>query len=162
MEINYLKKMGETPRIGDRINKGVTEEMIANLEAKLNITFPIAYREFLFLGGRYNNILAMDGGFYKRGENRQYYIEEQQQLAVEQLHEMGYKIEKPFWVIADLDSCEQFHYFHFDEGDNPPVYFYCSYMPQNDNTDKPAHEKIANSFSEYIDKRIDYRKKVGY
>ena len=158
----YLKKMEKTPRIDRHENKGVSEDLIIELETKIGITFPTAYREFLFLGGVSDNILAMDGGFYKTKENEPYYIEEQQQLAREQLHEMGYKIEKPFWVIADLDSCEQFHYFHFDEGDNPPVYFYCSYMPQNDNTDKPAHEKIANSFSEYIDKRIDYRKKVGY
>ena len=155
--------MGKTPRIGSKENVGVTEGVIEALEAKIDKTFPIAYREFLFLGGVRANMLAdMDKGFYRRETGSPYYIEEQQQLASEQLQEMSYKIEKPFWVIADLDSCEQFHYFHFDEGDNPPVYFYCSYMPQSDNTDKPAHEKIANSFSEYIDNLIDHRKKVGY
>ena len=162
MEITYLKKMQKTPRIGDKENRGATEEMINGLEAKLNVAFPISYREFLFLGGRRNNFLGMDGGFYKTKEDEPYYIEEQQQLAAAQLSEMGYKIEKPFWVIADLDGCEQFHYFHFDEGDNPPVYFYCSYMPQDDDTDKPEHEKIANSFSEYVENLIEHRKRVGF
>lgn len=162
MDVEYMKKMQKNPRILGRQNEGATEEMIAELEAKLNVSFPVSYREFLLLGGQDNNFLGMDGGFYKSKEDEIYYIEEQQQLAAAQLSEMGYKIDKPFWVIADLDGCEQFHFFHFDEGDNPPVYFYCSYMPQPDNSDKPEHRKISNSFTKYVDRMIEHTKKVGF
>lgn len=164
MEITYLNLMQQTPRIGAEQNAGVDEATITELEKRAGVSLPQAYREFLFIGGREANMLGdMDGGFYKREPNRPYYIDEQQLLAANELKAVGYtQIDKPFWVIADLDGCEQFHFFFLNEGDNPPVYMYCSYMPQHDDNERPQHIKIHHSFTDYIEHLIKHRRAVGY
>ncbi|HAT3994317.1 TPA: SMI1/KNR4 family protein, partial [Elizabethkingia anophelis] len=50
MEIKYLKKMKDTPKIGQWVNRGISEQEIAKLEQEFNISFPQAYKEFLYLG----------------------------------------------------------------------------------------------------------------
>ena len=60
--------------------------------------------------------------------------------------------------ICDLDGGEQFHFFYFNDPDpdaedpeNPPVYAsYPVYLEDG----YPLKEKIADSFSDYIESRI--------
>ena len=59
-------------------------------------------------------------------------------------------------MIADLDGGEQFHFFYFNDPDaedpqNPPVYgSYIGYPLGN----KHTITKLANTFQEYIEKKI--------
>ncbi|KQS94309.1 hypothetical protein [Chryseobacterium sp. Leaf394] len=56
MEIEYLKLMKKNPEIDDRINEGIIEKQIAEMELFAKHKFPDAYREFLFLGGENDNV----------------------------------------------------------------------------------------------------------
>jgi len=149
MEIEYLNKMEETTEVFGFTNKGESEEVIDAFQVESNMTFPKAYREFLFLAGRYCN-LRIAGSTLKYSIKRQVYTKRT-------LKELGLSIEGgEFWVISELDGGEQFDFFYFDDPDaldseNPPVYVsHPAYLDDG----LPLKEKIADTFSQYIDDKI--------
>lgn len=161
MEIQYLKKMKQTPIIDGIENFGVSEDSIRKIEIEIGKKFPIAFREFLFLGGNEANMIAdMDHRlFIYEKPNWQ----EMQQYCKAAMEEEGVKADKDFWAFAALDGGEQFHFFYFDEGDDPPVYYYCSCHDNDDFTDTYAGIiKINEKFSDYINEEIDNKKRSGY
>ena len=46
MEIKYLKKMKDTPKIGQWVNRGISEQKIEKLEQEFNISFPRLIKSF--------------------------------------------------------------------------------------------------------------------
>lgn len=61
------------------------------------------------------------------------------------------------FLFLALDGGEQFHFFFYDEGENPPVYYYCSYLDEWENESgegMPGFKKVNDTFSEYIEKKI--------
>ena len=46
MEIKYLKKMKDTPKIGQWVNRGISEQEIEKLEKEFNIKFPKLIKSF--------------------------------------------------------------------------------------------------------------------
>ncbi len=88
------------------------------------------------------------------------YWKEGQRLCREGMAEAGFSLQKNFWVFGYLDS-DQFHFFYFDEGDDPPVYWYCSYHIDDKGEDYAGVIELKRSFSEHINKQIDVAKKYA-
>jgi SMI1 / KNR4 family (SUKH-1) len=162
MEIKYLKKMQKTRTIDDRDNEGISEAKINEIELETGKKFPDVFREFLFLGGNEANMIAdMDNGCFL--ENGDKYWQEMQQYCRDEMASEGVQPEKDFWAFAALDGGEQFHFFYFDDGEDPPVYYYCSYHDNFDTGEEYAGiVKISPKFSEHINQVIESRKKSGY
>ncbi|WP_332453297.1 SMI1/KNR4 family protein [Chryseobacterium aquaticum] len=59
MEIIYLKKLKSSSSIGGRVIQGMQENEINTIEKKLKIKFPKAYKEFIFLAGKYSGGLPL-------------------------------------------------------------------------------------------------------
>jgi SMI1 / KNR4 family (SUKH-1) len=159
MKLRYLTKMAKTPVIRDEENEAMTEDEISALELQSGRKFPTAYKEFLYLGGKNANMIA------EMNHSILYddliFWQERQQIAKEQAEEDGIKIDRNYWVFADYGR-EQWHFFYFDEGDDPPVYFYCSYFDDDQGNEYPGIERLNDSFSEYIEEAIEDKKKNGY
>ena len=88
-----------------------------------------------------------------------------QEIMNRELKETNTVFERPFWLFAESEACEQFHFFYLDDGDNPAVYL--ATYGLDDGDDIPKRMILLNStFSEYIDKRIDvaikYRQGSNY
>src|SRR5437773_741294 len=97
MEIKYLKKMEQNPTIGSFTNRGLPLEKIEALEKKYNNgkPFPQAFREFLFLGGDFDNIGFEIGDW-----------DYMQEGAKRGLKNNGHEIKRPFFVFKHLNGCE--------------------------------------------------------
>ena len=148
MEIEYLIKLKETPKIGNWKNEGIPEIKIKELENNLKIKLPFAFKEYLFLAGEFDNFLT---GWNRGFENLEFMQEE----AKKTFQKEGL-ILKPFWCFAEYNHAESSLFFFLDEGDNPPVY---SFIADKGLLDEKGNEvsylKFRNSFSEYIDKCIE-------
>ncbi len=96
MTIEYLTQMKENPKINNFVNRGFSEDKIKEIELKYNsgIEFPKAFREFLYLGGDFNNVAFddIDG------------ILQLQDLAKEELEMAEQKVEKPFFAFSVYNS----------------------------------------------------------
>ena len=152
MEIEYLKTYNENKDI--LINfavaapEGKTMEEIQELETLFNQgnPFPKAFREFLFIGGRYDAIginSSIDGNY--KGLH-QYYEEG--------MAKRGLKFNRPFMVFHDLEGgCGLFIY--LDEGDDPQPYI-CSVSEGYDSDDDEKIWKSGYStFKELIDDLVN-------
>jgi hypothetical protein len=151
MEIKYLKIMKANPTIAGEKNEGIIESQIIEMEKFSKNKFPDSYREFLFLGGKYNNIFqSSSSSSFNRYKNLRESVDKV-------LVDDNFKIEKDFWVISSLDGGEQFHFFFYDQGENPPVYYYCSYLDEWESENgegAPGYKQISSTFSEYLEKKI--------
>jgi len=126
----------------------VSELEIDNLKDDFNIdTFPKAYTEFLYLTGNRFPPLKLGHWFESLTEIQTQAKEKLKQFNLEHL------IQKDFWVFAESDGSEAICYFHFDEGDNPPVYG-LSMELYEDYPDR-CFKKMADTFQEYIENVID-------
>ncbi len=157
--MEYMKKMAKTPAIGNTYNEPCTEAQIQSMEQEIGKQFPKAYREFLQLGGNRANMIADMAANSFIGDEP--YWKERQQHCREGMAEAGFSLQKDFWVFGYLDS-DQFHFFYFDEGDDPPVYWYCSYFPDEKGNDYAGVKETKDTFIEHINRQIDEVKKNGY
>ncbi|PVV54225.1 SMI1/KNR4 family protein [Chryseobacterium sp. HMWF035] len=119
MNIEYMTKVKENPKINNFVNRGFSEEKIQKIESKYNKgkKFPKAFREFLFLAGDFNNFGFddIDG------------IIELQELAKEELEMAGQKVEKPFFAFDVYNS--QYSVIFLDETkDDPKVYLISPFL----------------------------------
>ncbi|CAA0205625.1 SMI1/KNR4 family protein [Tenacibaculum maritimum] len=148
MEIKYLKKLVKNSTIRKSTIRGVSEEKINKVEKKFNIKFPQAYREFLFLAGDYCGALPL----YDTADLETLASDWHQEIMHEVLGEYGTKIERPFWLYAESNGCEQFVFFYLDEGDDPYIYV----VDYDDNDDsKQIIKKSVNTFSKGIEGAIE-------
>ena len=160
MEIKYLKAAEKAKEIHGRKNKPATIEKITQLESQAGVNFPIAYIEFLFLCGNSASMLSDFNHEITEAFDRQAKVQEL-------LDEVDFKLEKPYWVIGDLDGGYQFYFFYFGDGkdpENPPVYI-CDrpYWEEGEMGDDWEYvRKMSDSFSSFIEGLIKYRKSVGY
>ncbi|MBC8756926.1 hypothetical protein H2O64_19800 [Kordia sp. YSTF-M3] len=103
------------------------------------MTFPKAYKEFLFLAGKHTFIEAdiMDWDWM---------IEE----AEERFEQYNIpKIKRPIWITDQLDQCEQFGFIYLDEGVEDPIIYNCrpGYVQFGD---KLIKRRPQGTFSNYI------------
>ena len=146
MEILHLEELKNISIEYPNEKTGMEENEILALEQKFNIQYPVAYKEYLFLMGKYSNIIILTSWLE--------YFEINQKRAQELLkqYNLSHLIQKGFWVIGDFDDA--FWYFHFDEGDNPPVYrLDCENYGDID--DQYTFGKVADTFEAWINKAIN-------
>ena len=148
MTLKYLKKLAENVTIGKSTVRGVSEEEIRVVEEKFDIQFPKAYREFLLLAGEYCGALPL----YDTASLEELAADWHQEIMKETLEDFGTVIDKPFWLYAESNGCEQFAFFYLDEGDDPFIYR-VDYDIYDD--DKQVITKSELTFSQMIDKAID-------
>ena len=116
MDIKYLKQMLDNPKIGSLSSRGMSTSEIEAMEQTYNNSkaFPVAFREFLFLGGKYDNTGTNDAKFD--------YL---QDGAKKSLADTGNVIDRPFFAFKHLDDCSQFLFFYLDETDADPEIYNC-------------------------------------
>ncbi|THD32923.1 SMI1/KNR4 family protein [uncultured Flavobacterium sp.] len=146
MEIEYLIKMKNTPKIKYIANRGLSEEKIEQVESKMGIKFPKAFKEFLYLGGDYEEII----NDWNRGFDNLELIQEE---AEESFVRVGLGLTN-FFAFAEY-ARDQFIFFFLDEGENPPVYMFAEEkFHKNDQGEYVYYKKTDTSFSECIDSFI--------
>lgn len=121
MNIEYMTKVKENPKINNFVNRGFSEEKILKIESKYNKgkKLPKAFREFLFLAGDFNNFGFddIDG------------IIELQELAKEELEMAGQKVDKPFFAFSVYNSC--YSVIFLDEAkEDPKVYLIMPFLAE--------------------------------
>ncbi|HEX9981617.1 MAG TPA: SMI1/KNR4 family protein [Flavobacterium sp.] len=147
MEIKYLKKLENTPKITDFKHEGASETEIQQLEEKLSVKLPQAYKEFLYLAGKFDDIL----GDWNRGFDDLEFIQE---YAADAFKGVGLQM-RPFWCFAEYCDADSSLFFFLDEGDDPPVYnFVAEKIIQDENGDEIFYKRTHSSFTEYIQKRV--------
>ncbi|SDI48635.1 SMI1 / KNR4 family (SUKH-1) [Chryseobacterium taeanense] len=147
MQIEYLTQMKNTPIIKGDQNRGISEQEIEKLEQKFNIQFPKAYKEFLFLGGKYQNCIDDWDTDYL-------YLDWKQENLHESMSNVNLVL-SPIFVFAAYDT-DQCLFFFLNEGENPSVYIYAEEkFHKNNNGEYVYYKKLFNSFSDCIDKSID-------
>jgi hypothetical protein len=147
MEIKYLTKLKETPKIGRWENRGVPETKIEGLENQLKIKLPLAFKEYLFLAGEFNNIIGdWDGSF---GD-----LDWIQDQAKESMENVNLSL-KPYFAFAEYGR-DQFLFFFLNEGDNPAVYTYDEMKIHKDEQGNQTYYKMTKpSFVNFVEKHID-------
>lgn len=138
---------------------GCTEEQITNLELKLNVNLPEAYKEFLRWFGVKGGQIMRGSDFYYRyliGEAYEDYIEEGiyqndaslLKFAKELLIEHGFDgealLENTVVIMSHQGTAYQ--YMKLDEGENPKVYMFA----EQGEWLKNGPMVWADSFSDYM------------
>jgi hypothetical protein len=118
MEVKFLKKMLVYPTLRNWSNKGTSLEAIEFLEKKYNNgnLFPQAFREYLYIAGKHSNLGDIDIGFG---------YEWMQEKAREELNDCGKNIDRPFFVVSQLDACTQFSFIYLDDNSEDPFKYNC-------------------------------------
>lgn len=124
-----------------------------NQKKKLNNgkIFPRAFREYLFLGGEFNN-LGFDChgiGFCKEKwvKMKEYYEEEMPKYKV--------SLNRPYVILHSLDGvC--FMFIYLDEGDDPQVYNFGVHPDYRDDNGDVIFFAKKQTFSELINRLVDY------
>ena len=150
MEIKYLKKLNETPVMVSHKTEGISIQEIEALESKYNggKAFPKAYREYLFLAGKGHG-MELDEAFG---------FDWLHEKSAEVLAETGLTIGRPYFVMDQLDACEQFGFFYLDEDEDDPIIYNCdpySHIEDGEDLIKPYLQK---QFSKYIEALIESAK----
>lgn len=155
MEIKYLKNLNRARRINSRKNVGLSQAEISDLESDAPGSFPKAYKELLFIAGKSSGLFLDGWNFGTWDVPEENNIKDQQELAAEILSEEQF-VMSDYWVIADLDSCEQFYFFQFNnttgDDEDPPV-FICDVGYWEPGEVEPGYEfarKVAGSISEFV------------
>lgn len=113
----YMQKLADAPKIRDQKTRGVSAAEITKVENRLNIKFPLAYKEFLLLAGEYTGGLQLADGHTSLDM-----LADDEVLGYlkEALKGKKLDIARPFWVIAEKDSFDQFYFFYLDENTEDP------------------------------------------
>lgn len=127
-------------RIGYRQPIPCTLQEVEELEQWLGHRLPKAYREFLlWMGHSGGGVLAGTNCFYED-------LKRIQTSAKELLEENHYSGELPKDAfVFYMHQGYQFNFFHLEEGDDPPVYFYVE-----ENPTRIFFEKIYQKFSIFV------------
>ncbi len=148
MEIQYLKCLKETPKIGSQEIEGVTEKYIQQVEQSLGINFPLSYREFLFLAGKYSGNLELFPG---HSDLEMLADEEVRKTLHETITTNDIKITRPIWPVTEMDGFQQFIFFYLDEDKEDPELWTAYY---DDETSKIV--RMNRTFSEFMDSVVRY------
>jgi hypothetical protein len=98
----------------------IMEEDIINYEEIMNVKFPLAYKEFLLICGKYRGSSFFTSNYYIDNYPKMW------KLIKEELHlsKSPFKFSDSLYPFAEFLEYGKFWYFKLDEGDNPPVYSY--------------------------------------
>lgn len=148
MSYTYMQKLANAPKIRDQKTRGVSASEIIKVEQRLNIKFPLAYKEFLLLAGEYTGGLQLFDGHSTLDM-----LADVEVLGYlkETLKENKLNITRPFWVITEYGNFDQFTFFYLDENTEDPNVWGVTY----NGDDEYYIYSLNKKFSEYIDTTID-------
>ena len=149
MNLKYLENLEKNKKIGHDKIRGVKEAEILETEKRLKIKFPLAYREFLSLAGKYAGNLQLADGHTSLEKLANEKVLNNLKSSLE---EANLKIERPFWVISEQDGFEQFYFFYLDEETENPIVYGVTY---GDTDDTSIIYSLNKTFSEFIDTVIE-------
>lgn len=123
---------------------GCTDAQIEELEQKLNIRFPVLYREYLRVMGR-------QSGDFLRGEEHSYpYLltlkDDAQEILADS--EVTYRL-SPTDFVFWMSQGTQFAFFDTASGDDPPVFHYREYTP--------GPTRRQDHLSQFLDSMLDHQ-----
>ena len=146
MDIKYLKQMLDNPKIGSLSNRGMSTSEIEALEQKYNDSnqFPLAFREFLSLGGKFDNTGTVNAAFD--------YLED---TSKKNLANTGNNLGRPFFAIYHINDCEEFGFFYLDEKADDPQIYVCS--PYGEDDGEPLVRANDVTFSELVNGGVNRR-----
>ncbi|MGH1383554.1 SMI1/KNR4 family protein [Kordia sp.] len=152
MNIHYLKKLKETPKVkySSKIIKGISEEQIIKYEEQLNIKFPIAYKEFLFLAGQYSGYLTLLEGTssiedFADKEFQSYFKEKYLDL-------FNFNETRPYWVFTQ--GSQAFFFFYLDENIEDPEVWKVEFYEIGKHELSKLEER--SRFSEFINDVVEH------
>lgn len=161
--MKYQNKLQNNIELFARNTVPATIEEIVSAESELGIQIPLAIKEFfLLVGNDYDNLWG--GG----GADKLSRLMYNKSLAIKLLNECGVFLKRDYFVFSSY-SGDQFLFVYLDEGDDPAVYrfetelFYCGddYIVGSSSWGLPKGvSKVANSFSEMINKIVEDRIKA--
>jgi hypothetical protein len=152
-----MSKLDKNKKIGHDTIKGVSESEIQAVENKLNIKFPLAYKEFLLLAGDYTGNLRIAEGHTSLDMLSKDTVLNNMR---NQLNKYGPHITRPFWVIGEKDNFDQFYFFYLDENTEDPIVWGVTHASNyNDpNIIVPLNMTFSAFINEVIDKSIHFSK----
>lgn len=117
MNITYLKNLENNLTIDDSEALGMSLEDIDKAENTLNIKFPKAYKEFMYLAGEYT------GGLRLFGSSSFSWVARQESLDSLKSQLAAYSVlqDRPIWVFSEYDDFEQFLFFYLDDKKDDPI-----------------------------------------
>lgn len=158
MSYIYMQKLANTPKIGTQKIRGVSSSEITKVEQRLNIKFPLAYKEFLLLAGDYpGNLQLFDG------HSTLDMLADNEVLGYlkEALKRNKLSITRPFWVISEYGDFDQFTFFYLDENTDNPEVWGVTYRGEDEGYIYPLNKTFSEHISTIIDKSIHFSK-YGY
>lgn len=148
MEISILKKYNNNKTNIDKYRlqnpEGKTVEDIEELEQLFNQgnPFPKAFREYLFIGGKFNSLGIQDGTDGNIKGLHEFYKEKMKQR--------GVSIERPFLIFDNFEG-ESFMFIYLDEGNDPQPWNFSVNEDYDDEDNGYLWKTPFGSFSEMID-----------
>ncbi len=127
--------------------EGMSMTEIQDLETALNHgnPFPKAFREYLYIGGKYNALGFNTGLGDFKGMDTYY---------KKKVKARGLKIDRPYLIIDSFEGYI-FMFIYLDEGDNPTVWF-CSIDEDYDSEDGKSIWKLPDpNFSALVDDLVN-------
>ncbi|OCK51409.1 hypothetical protein BA768_16590 [Chryseobacterium sp. CBo1] len=153
-----MQKLANTPKIGTQKIRGVSPSEITKVENKLNIKFPLAYKEFLLLAGEYTGGLQLFDGHSTLDMLSH---DEVLGYLKETLKGNKLNITRPFWVISEYGNFDQFTFFYLDENTENPNVWGVTYRGDDEYYIYPLNKTFSEYISSTIDKSIHFSK-YGY
>jgi len=121
---------------------GCSAREIAKIEEFFNVKLPLYYREFLSSMGK-------EAGKFMRGSSVFYSeIFDLRDGSIRLLNDDNFKPLPVNAFVFWMHQGYQFAFFYWDEGDNPPVYYYLEGEHYED------FEKKENSFTDFLEKQL--------
>lgn len=115
----------------------------------------MAYKEFLLLAGEYTGGLQLgDGHSSLKMLSHPDILKDLKDALIEQ----NVQITRPFWVISEYNSFEQFYFFYLDENTENPKIFGVTYGAGDNSYIYPLNETFSEFINSIIDKSIHFSK----
>ncbi|NQX86328.1 MAG: SMI1/KNR4 family protein [Flavobacteriaceae bacterium] len=152
MEIQYLTELEAKPKRNAQTSpvEGYSESEIIQLEQSFNNgnTFPRAYREYLFLAGKFSWILEQGEELPELMSSFNFYLEP-----------TGIVMTRPFVPFGVTGpGHEGFYICYLDEGDDPSVHIVYMADPfEREARDLPEMELVHQSFSYFVNSCVSWQ-----
>ena len=148
MKIRFLHSLKDNIQIGEREMRGITEEQITKYEEQLELRFPKAYKEFLFLAGEYPGSLKLLDGVSTiedlvDKEFKEYFKEDFLDL-------FNFNEVRPYWVFTQ--GAQAFFFMYLDENDEDPMVHRVEFFKIGEY----EQTTTGSTFSEFINDLVDY------
>lgn len=152
MKIQYLKSLEANlkTQYSSKEVEGMSEEDIEKIETTLGITFPVTYREFLYLAGSYAGYLVFLDGTTAIQELADTEYQAYREKAY--LNPFNFNEQRKHWTFAT--GSQAFWFFYLDEGTEDPIVWQVELLDLESYDQDYLGKK--RTFSEFINNLVEY------